>query len=1014
MPVAAGGNQLRCLDVAKLLEIPRPSGPHELLNPQQRAAVEHGEGPLLVVAGAGTGKTRVITERVRHLLETNPEISGENILGLTFTDKAAAEMKHRVVRAVGERGKGVWLSTFHSFCLEGILRPLRPDVQVLENVDHWILLRRNLAQLRLDRYRRLAEPGQFLGDFVEFLSRCQDELVTPDDYQRYVDGLAEAFEREKAKLDPEARRAREEELARQQEIARVYRASDHLLSERNLLTFGRLLLETVRELKTNRALLAELRNRYRYILVDEFQDTNIAQLELLWLLGRDHRNIVAVGDDDQAIYRFRGASFGSFTIFLEKFAGVQVSSDGHARHIKPLTLNYRSTGRILRVAGQVIAQNEKSPIFPKKQLTPQKPDGEKIRVVEFAHPEDEAQWVVAELERLHRAGEPWKRFAALFRMHTHRDRLVAALLARGIPFVIRNLSILHHTLVRDAIAYLRLIATPSDNVACARVLAAPGWGLEPADLVRLCERASKSRGLSLWDALQNAQGELAFSKGRKRTAELVTLLTRLRERSKHLSAAELLDELAAQLELSLLTQEDDRRYLDRFAQFLREWEPKSTTKRLAEFVEYLDFFEQAGGQINLDEESTADAVQLMTVHAAKGLEFDHVFVLRVVQGGFPVNPRPRVLEFPEELMKEERPRGDFHVQEERRLFYVALTRARERLTLTTVANRRSKPSLFLDDILMEPAIQRRDVHQLAPKVLWAAREAAADPASAPVPAEGSLFDAARERARIYSQIARWAESYHPPALEPLQLSASAIETYQSCPQKYLFQQVWKIRGGPSAATSFGSVMHTTIKHFIAELRRKRRVPFEEVEAIFQREWTSAGFEDAYQEQEYKKDGLEQLRAFHATCVAAPPEVLAQEKFFELPLDDNVVITGRMDQINRIGPGEEEIVDYKTGKPKLEPQANKSLQLSLYALAAREVLDLNPVRLVFYNLQTNSAAVTTREDKQLNQAKEIAQEAAADIRAGQFPVRPGFLCKSCEFQPICPAHEQLVSIHTVKA
>ncbi|MBI3668196.1 MAG: PD-(D/E)XK nuclease family protein, partial [Acidobacteria bacterium] len=279
----------------------------------------------------------------------------------------------------------------------------------------------------------------------------------------------------------------------------------------------------------------------------------------------------------------------------------------------------------------------------------------------------------------------------------------------------------------------------------------------------------------------------------------------------------------------------------------------------------------------------------------------------------------------------------------------------------------------------------------------------------PPAAGASLFDPSRENARIYSRVARWAQEFYPPVFEPLQLSASAIDTYQSCPQKYLFAQVWGIRGGPRAATSFGSVMHTTIRQFIAALGKKRRIPFEEVEAIFVREWSSAGFEDAYQEEEYKKDGLEQLRAFHATTLAAPPSVVAQEKYFELPLEGDVVITGRIDQVNRLGPRQDEIVDYKTGKPKIEANAKKDLQLSLYALAAREVLDYHPARLVFYNLQTNEAVVTTREEKQLNAARETVQEVATDIRAGQFPARPGFLCKFCDFRPLCPAHEQFVSI-----
>ena len=180
-----------------------------------------------------------------------------------------------------------------------------------------------------------------------------------------------------------------------------------------------------------------------------------------------------------------------------------------------------------------------------------------------------------------------------------------------------------------------------------------------------------------------------------------------------MTATELFDELAEALEIGSAVAAEDRKYFDRLAQFVREWQPKSETQRLKEFVEYLDYFEQAGGSINLEQES-GDAVQLMTVHAAKGLEFDHVYVLRLVQRGFPAGEKPRVLEFPAELMKEEQPQGSFHIQEERRLFYVAVTRARHRLTLNTVENKRSKPSPFLDDILMDAQIKRRDVEQLAP------------------------------------------------------------------------------------------------------------------------------------------------------------------------------------------------------------------------------------------------------------------------------------------------------------
>ena len=347
------------------------------------------------------------------------------------------------------------------------------------------------------------------------------------------------------------------------------------------------------------------------------------------------------------------------------------------------------------------------------------------------------------------------------------------------------------------------------------------------------------------------------------------MVSELRKKARQLTATELFDELAGALEIGSAVAGEDRKYFDRLAQFVREWQPKSETQRLKEFVEYLDYFEQAGGSINLEQES-GDAVQLMTVHAAKGLEFDHVYVLRLVQRGFPAGEKPRVLEFPAALMKEEQPQSGFHIQEERRLFYVAVTRARQRLTLNTVENKRSKPSPFLDDILMEAQIKRRDIEQLAPP-------AANAPALAPAEAEPVLFEMPERRTRIGSQIGEWAAAYRPPVPEPLQISATAIGALESCPQKYLFNYAWKLRGGPAAAMSFGSVMHNTIKYFIGELAKGHTLPLEEVERKFELEWTSRGFEDDYQEQEYKKDGLAQLRAFHASTLASPPNVIAQEK-----------------------------------------------------------------------------------------------------------------------------------------
>jgi DNA helicase-2/ATP-dependent DNA helicase PcrA len=427
---------------------------------------------------------------------------------------------------------------------------------------------------QLDPTAALAEP--------EFLATSSSFLALPGRtgllrrYQRYA-GQRRRAEAERH-LDADTLAERKETVAREREIARAYQASENCCARRSS-SFGSLITGAVEPLERDAALRATLQNRYRYILVDEFQDTNIAQLRLLELLTSDHRNILAVGDNDQAIYRFRGASFGSFKLFLDRFAGWREGDDSAPFRVS-LTENYRSTPNILRVASQVIGMNTMSVDFPKKVLTTSRPEGEKDSHRRTPEVEDEARWVAGEIERIHRAGRRWRDFAVLYRAHNHRDALVRELSRRKIPFVISRLSILEHPLVKDLIAYLRLIAKPYDDIAAARVLAAPAWRLTPPELVRFAQRARKNRK-KIYDELQTKQPSLPFEPSANELTELLDFLSAQRKTIHQRTAAEILAELLEWLEIYAHASEQDRAYVKRLPEFVKAWEPKSETRGFA-------------------------------------------------------------------------------------------------------------------------------------------------------------------------------------------------------------------------------------------------------------------------------------------------------------------------------------------------------------------------------------------------------------------------------------------------
>lgn len=976
------------------------------LNPEQRQAVEHGDGPLLVIAGPGSGKTRVITARIVHLLESVPGLQPENILVLTFTEKAAGEMKRRVRASLPGLETSPYVATFHAFC-HHVLRERHFERRLLDKVDVWIFLRQRMEHLGLEFYQKLAEPGAFLHDLNDFFSRCQDELIEPEEFDAYVRKLEKDWAGQARRLDPAERTLLEQEAGKKKELARVFSNSRRLIREAGCSSLGSLIPETIHLFDREPEVLSQYRARFRYVLVDEFQDTNFAQVELLLRLVAPPLNITAVGDDDQAIYRFRGAAHGAFEMFGRAFPGHRTVY---------LNRNYRSTKRILRAAEVVIARNDRYVRKPK--LKTEAGEGPLVHLLASPDPRSEAVWVAEEVARLASHGTKLGDVAVLYRAHNYRDLLVEELRRRKIPFAIRGLSVLSTVILRDLVAYLRLIDSPHSNISLTRVLVATHWRFPEELALDIRRQAAKNR-CSLYDAIQARERSL-FMNDLKNTGwpELKKLLRELKRRADHLPVTELFDALMERLGLVFLPGDADQASVSAFRKFLGEWEGKSETRKLTEFMEYFHYFVEAGGKIGAPEPPDGSStVQMMTVHGAKGLEFPVVFILSVSPRRFPHSEQKPVIEFPDDLRKGLQPPEDIHLQEERRLFYVAMTRAEERLYISSLGKKGKKPSVFVDDLVSDPALRARDMERIEVPEISPQTPAPAPRAkrAATGGAQPGLFESAVDSGRVYPPLAEWAATPH--AGEPdgkLRLSATAIEDYLSCPLKFKFGHYFKIPAGPQPTLTFGNIMHVCVRQYF-NLRRQAVPAFEEIEAFYLDSWKGAGFEDSYQEQTYQKAGLEQLRQFvdAQNARALPAGAIEMEKHFALDLGD-IVLEGRIDQINPLaaldaraaGPRRPvELVDYKTGKPRSQKDAEKSLQLSVYALAARHVLGVEPERLTFYNLTNNTPVSSVRTEKDLEEMRRQVREVAEEIRRRIFPPTPGFVCKYCDFMPICPAHEE---------
>ena len=626
----------------------------DTLNKEQKEAVINTEGPLLVLAGAGSGKTRVLTTRIAYLIK-ELKVDAENILAITFTNKAAREMKERIIGMLGYDYYGMQISTFHSFGLS-ILRKhynllgYKSNFTIIDSDDSLTIIKKISKELDLDpkNYNPKAIKNRISG--------AKNELLDPDSYSRY------------ANTDFE------------EKVLEVYRRYQERLINSNSLDFDDLLILPIKLFRENPSVLKEYQERFKYVLVDEYQDTNEAQYILVKMISAKYKNICVVGDESQSIYSFRGANYRNILNFEKDYKDTKIVL---------LEENYRSTKYILNVANDIIKNNVNR---KDKNLWTQNEEGSKVKYYKSQNEKDEAYHVVNEIKNLLVNGINKSDIAVLYRTNAQSRNMEEALLKENIPYkVVGSFFFYKRKEIKDLIAYLKLIYNNDDDTSLLRVINVPKRGIGAKTIENL-EILAHANNTSLYDAI-NGGKELEFKK----------LIEEIKELEKDLSLTELIDVILEKAGIKLELESEKTLEADIRLENLEEF--KSITKNFEEkygIISLQAFLEEISLVADMEEHNeNTDLVTLMTVHSAKGLEFDNVFIIGLEEGIFPHT---------NSLMSHE------EIEEERRLFYVAVTRARKRLELVNAKRRMlygnensNLPSRFINEINKENLEEEKGV-----------------------------------------------------------------------------------------------------------------------------------------------------------------------------------------------------------------------------------------------------------------------------------------------------------------
>lgn len=922
------------------------------LNAAQAEAVAIKDGPVLVVAGAGTGKTRVTTERILRLIEQG--VPPSQIVALTFTEKAAGEMLDRVGNASLGAALDTTIATFNGFGND-LLQAYGPEyglgnLRLLGDTGQLVFLRSHLDDFELDYFAPISRPDGQLAMLADYVSRLKQQLVKPADYLAYAEKL------------PRSTAAEQLERQKHQELARFYETYLKLCRENQVIDYDDQLYLTLELLQARPNVLADLQARYRFLLVDEFQDTNPMQAALVDLLAGKSQNVMVVGDDDQSIYGWRGATLANILDFKTRYPA--------AREIT-LTENYRSTQQILDSAYRLIQHNNPNRLEVinqlDKRLHAQTGPGMAPQTRRFLSFEAELNWLAEDIMRRIAAGQDPAGIAVLTRRNQGVQKVHEVLELHDVAHAVAGLSndIYDQPAVRQLVEALKCVADPLDDLALFHTLSGPLFSLDVHLLANL-SGAARREHLPLLDHLRVSEEESI-------TIALITI-DDWRARSSQQSVGSLAYDIItesgwkdalyhqAQTDINM---EREVQAISKFFTTLKEFERIAAVASAQAYIVNLPTLQAAGSGFEDASLDISDSmVNVLSVHRAKGLEWDTVYIADCTEGSFPLRNFGSGLTVPPELQANPTA-ADEHMAEERRLMYVAATRARRELILSCADRHGSgaprKPSRFLTELLgAEPAGQAQVEADQTSLELFAPR----------------LSTTAIELPGSMQQNDR------------LVLSVSQIDCWLRCPQEFYYQHVLAMPQPPAPHLTYGTLVHGIIERLHRARAENRALPtLEEIEAETLAKLPSSGYASARSRERAHAQARQTIHKVYERFISDPLPLETEQPFAAALRDVPLIIKGRIDAVYPLGQGIE-IRDFKTGTAvstpeKAKQRATGSNQLTLYALAWRQLRGDMPALLTLDFVETGQLGSVKKQAKSLDTLEHKLEDMVTNLRAGRF-------------------------------